>query len=237
RMTLRPADRVVAQTRSEVTLLASWGVEPDRIALISDGIDLSEFAGMPARIERRDPPTLLFVGRLYPEQKGLDPLLRAFARIPADLGLRLRLVGEDWGGARVVARLAEELGVRDRVTLTGPLPRTELLGEYARADLFVLPSLFEPYGIVLMEAMAAGLPIVASRVGGIPEVVAEGENALLCAPNDPAALADALERLVRDRALRERFARAGRKRVERFSWTRVIPQWVGLFETVIAQRG
>jgi glycogen(starch) synthase len=236
RWTLRPADRIVVQTRSEEELLLALGAAPDRIARIPDGIDLNEFHDGHARPPSAECRTVLFVGRLYPEQKGLDPLIRAFARLPVELGLRLRLVGEDWGGRALVARLARSLGVEDRVTMTGPVSRQELLREYSNADLFVLPSLFEPYGIVLTEAMAAGLPIVASRVGGIPEVVGEGEDALLCPPADPVALADAIEQLARDGALRSRFAEAGLQRVQQFSWDRVIPQWIRLFESVVERR-
>jgi glycogen synthase len=235
RLTLRAADRVVVQTHLEESLLRSLGVDPDHLALIPDGIDLSEFSGDPDRPRSDEGPTLLFVGRLSTEQKGLEPLVRGFAAVPPDLGLRLRMVGQDWGGQPLVERLAQELGVADRVTLTGPLPRAQLLREYARADMFVLPSLFEPYGIVLTEAMAAGLPIVASRVGGIPEVVTEGENALLCPPDDAAALAAAFERLTKDPSLRTRLGRAGVVRVQRFAWTRVLPQWIALFESLHAR--
>jgi glycogen synthase len=235
RLTLRAADRIVAHTPSEAALLRSLGADPARVAVIPNGLDLAEFGGQPPRTDASGPLTLLFVGRLAPEQKGLEPLLRAFARLPAASGTRLRLVGQDWGGGALVARLARELHVEDRVTLTGALPRGQVLREYAAADIFVLPSLFEPFGLVLMEAMAAGLPIVASRVGGIPEVVAEGENALLCPPNDSAALAGALDRLVRDAALRTRLARAGADRVRQFSWDRILPRWIDLFETVIAE--
>lgn len=235
RFTLRPADRVVVQTRTESALVAALGIPTERIARISDGIDLGEFAGMSPR-ENPDPTTVLFVGRLYPEQKGLIPLLHAFALLPPALGLHLRLVGEDWGGRPIVERLAREHGLGDRITLTGPLPRAALLQEYARADLFVLPSLFEPYGIVLMEAMAAGLPIVATRVGGVPEVVEEGKNALLVPPGNPIELAKAMELLAREREKRRSFARAGQERVQQFSWTRIIPQWVRLLEQMVAQR-
>jgi len=231
--TLAPADRIVAHTDLETNLLASLGVRRERIAKIPNGIDLSEFVDFPSRTSSSEGLTVLFVGRLYPEQKGLEPLVRALATIPSHVGLRLRIVGEDWGGQALVVRLARELDVERHIALTGPLSRAELLKEYARADVFVLPSLFDCTPIVLLEAMAAGLPIVASRVGGIPEVVAEGENALLCSPNDPVALAKALERLARDGALRAKFARAGSVQVEQFSWTRVLPRWIRLFETVV----
>lgn len=232
RGTLSVADRIVVQTRLEADVVASWGVDRERIALISEGIDLREFAALPARDPDREGTTVLFVGRLYPEQKGLIPLIQAFAQVPRGLGLRLRVVGEDWGGLGPLTRLSQELGIQDRVVTTGPLSRATLLREYASADLFVLPSLFEPFGIVLMEAMASGLPIVATRVGGVPEVVQEGENALLVPPSDPTALANALVRLATDGALRARFSTFGRTWVERFSWDRLIPEWVSLFESV-----
>jgi glycogen synthase len=236
RFILAPADRIVAHTDLEADLLASIGVSRGRIAKIPNGIDLGEFSGPPARAPSDDLLTVLFVGRLYPEQKGLEPLVRAVAALPPEIRLELRIVGDDWGGRSLVLRLARELGVESRIVLTGPLPRSDLLKEYARADVFVLPSLFDCTPIVLMEAMAAGLPIVASRVGGIPEVVSEGENALLCAPNDPTALAGAIERLARDPELRSRFSRSGSERVERFSWARVIPQWAALFEQLTEVR-
>jgi glycosyltransferase involved in cell wall biosynthesis len=232
RWTLGPADRVVAHTRLEAGLLASLGVDRHRIVQITNGIDLREFVGCPPDRPERPSATALFVGRLYPEQKGLEPLIRALAQVPRSLDVRLRIVGEDWGGRALVHALARQLGVEDRVVLTGALPRAEVVREFANADLFVLPSLFDCTPIVLVEAMAAGLPIVTTRVGGIPEVVVEGETALLCAPNDPAGLASAIATLAADPALRRRFGTKGRERVLAFSWDRIIPQWVALFETV-----
>jgi glycosyltransferase involved in cell wall biosynthesis len=236
RGTLTPADRVVAHTEVERRLLTSIGVAPDKIARIPNGIDLAEFPPR-ERSPRRDAPfRVLFVGRLLPERKGLEPLVRAMARLPAGRSRELRLVGEDWGARGIVAALARELGVDGRITMTGPLARSDVLKEYATADLFVLPSLYECTPIALMEAMAAGLPIVTTRVGGIPEVVSEGTNALLCPPDDPSSLTDAIERLEADESLRSRFSRSGPEDVLRFSWDRVIPQWIRLFEELCAPR-
>ncbi len=233
RATLSPADRVVVQTRIERALLLSLGVDAEKIVTIPDGVDLREFpAPRDAPPARGGPPVALFVGRLDAEHKGLLTLVRALSRIPPSARPRIRLAGADWGGAGAVLRLAGELGVREQIELLGPLDRPRLLQEYRTADLFVLPSHLEPFGIVLLEAMAAGLPIVASRVGGIPEVVSEGENALLCPPGDPAALAAALERCTTDALLRRRLGAAGRARVLRFSWEAVLPEWLRLFESV-----
>ncbi|EQD38607.1 glycosyl transferase group 1 [mine drainage metagenome] len=116
-----------------------------------------------------------------------------------------------------------------RVVWTGGVPPDALRREYASADLFVLPSHMEPFGIVLLEAMAAGLPVVATSVGGIPEVVHSGLTGLLVPPRDPAALARALDTLVADPQLRSRFGDRGRARAEEFSWPRLIPKFLELF--------
>jgi glycosyltransferase involved in cell wall biosynthesis len=237
RLTLAPADRIVAHTRLETDLLASLGVRRERIVQITAGIDIREFGKRIPRRTNLTGPTALFVGRLDPYQKGLDPLVRAVARVPRGLGLRLRLVGEDWGGRALVERRAKELGISGLVTATGALPREEVLREFAGADVFVLPSSFECTPAVLMEAMASGLPIVTTRVGGVEEVVADGITALLCPPNDPDALASALTRLAEDEPLRTRLGGAGPEAARKFSWESVIPQWVALFESLTPGAG
>jgi glycosyltransferase involved in cell wall biosynthesis len=230
RATLRPADRVVALTELERGRLQSLGVDPERLAVIPNGIDLAEFPTARAAASHDRPFVFLYIGRLYPEQKGLATLIEAFASLPRQPGAQLRLVGEDWGGLSIVRDLARTRGVGDSVVTTGTLSRSELLRELARADVLVLPSRFEPFGIVLLEAMAAGLPIVASRVGGIPEIVLDGETGLLVPPDRPAALATALQQLRNDPALGRQLGAAGRRRVEQFSWERIAPKFLALFE-------
>jgi glycosyltransferase involved in cell wall biosynthesis len=234
RATLRRADRVVAVTRLEAHWLGSLGVDSSRIQVIPNGIDLTEFEARPPRRESDGGPRILYVGRIYPEQKGLESLVEAFALLPRPLDARLRLVGEDWGGLARLERIARDLGVAGRMNATGPIPRRELLSEYASSDLFVLPSLFEPFGIVLLEAMAAGLPVVATRVGGIPEVVEENRTAILVSPGNPAELARAINRCLSDRMLSARLGSEGRRRVEQFAWPRLVPAYVQLVSNVIS---
>ena len=229
RATLARADRVIALTRSEADWLATLGVARDRVRVIPNGIDLEEFSGLRRLRPDAAPPTILFVGRIYPEQKGLVHLVEAFARLPERLGARLRLVGEDWGGAAQIRGIAERRGVASRLSVVGPLDRPALLREYGAADLFVLPSLFEPFGIVLLEAMASGLPIVATEVGGIPEVVDEGRTALLVRPADVDALSAAMRRVLEDASLALSLGREGRSRAERFAWPRLMPAYRELF--------
>jgi glycosyltransferase involved in cell wall biosynthesis len=163
---------------------------------------------------------LLYVGRLAPE-KGLYDLLPAFRQLldHHEQKLRLRLVG--WGAAGEEGRLrleAERLGLTSLVSFQGLVPHgPELFSYYRRAEIFVLPSRAEGTPRVLVEAMAHGLPIVATDVGGIPSMVRSGENALLVPPGRPAALVEALDRLLRDPFLVARMSDANVKRARDYT--------------------
>ena len=237
RFTLRRAARVICLTRQEAHHLVTLGVDEDRIAVIPNGVDLGEFHDLADHRDAGLGTTGLFVGRLDSSQKGLGILVRALAALPHAAGLRLRLVGEDWGASEALLRLASRHGVRDRLALVGPVPRAHLLREYARADFLVLPSLFEPFGIVLLEAMAAGIPVVASRVGGIPEVVVDGDTGLLVEPGDAEALASAMLRLAESPALRARLGTRGRKRACSYAWDHLVPRILAVYREAAEERG
>ncbi len=236
RLTLRRADRLIAISQSEARRLISLGVHEDRVVMIPNGIDLREFEGLPERKSSPETVTGLFVGRIYPRQKGLETLVRAMAYGGRGINVRIRIVGEDWGGVSSIRSLAARLGVSDRFSFCGTLPRHELVQEYARADFLVLPSLFEPFGIVLLEAMAARLPVVASRVGGIPEVVRDGESGILAEPGNPADLARAIGRLVEDAPLRHTMGERGRARVEGYSWDAIFPRFMKVYQEALEER-
>jgi colanic acid/amylovoran biosynthesis glycosyltransferase len=171
------------------------------------------FDRLPVR-ERRTGNTrsLICVGRLSPE-KGQAGLLRAFADLRSRHdGLQLRLVGDGPERATLEAQTAE-LGLSGHVKFVGRTSESDTLAEIARSDILVLPSLMEGLPIVLMEAMALGVPIVASRVAGIPELVEDGAGGLLFAPSDWEALARCVERLLSDPALHDSLAENGKRRV------------------------
>jgi len=236
-VTLRRAHRLIALTVGEARNLERLGVDPGRIRIIPNGVDLSEFEHMPVQRGSDGELTILFVGRCYPRQKGLEHLVRAIRLLPTRREVRLKIVGEDWGGVDSLQALARALAVEEQITFTGPLPRGEVIRAYGSADIFVLPSLFEPFGIVLLEAMAAGLPVVASRVGGIVEVVEDAATGLLVTPGDPRALAKAVGRLISDPSLRSRMGEAGRRKAAAYSWDVLLPRILKVYAEAIMERG
>jgi glycosyltransferase involved in cell wall biosynthesis len=187
-------------------------------AVVPEPLDLAEWR----RLLNRNPAassrfTVLYVGRLY-RRKRVDVLLRAATALAASAPhLEVRIVG-DGPHASVWRALARELGLGAAVTWLGDVSRSALAAEYNRADLFCLPSVQEGFGIVLLEAMAAGKPIVASRAAAIPEVAGHG---LLVEPGSPEALAAAIESLYRSPERRAAIALEGARRVGQFDAPRV----------------
>jgi glycosyltransferase involved in cell wall biosynthesis len=179
-----------------------------KIHTIRMGVDLERFTPGPDR--PGGAVSVLCLGRLV-ERKGHRFLIEAIARLE---GLELVVAG-DGPERESLEQLAESLGVSDRVEFAGVVGQDEALELYRRADVFCLPSLAEGLPTVLIEAMACGVPVVSTRIDGVPELVSDGEDGLLCDAGDPGALAAPLRRLVSDPSERERLGRAGRAKVER----------------------
>jgi colanic acid/amylovoran biosynthesis glycosyltransferase len=181
-----------------------------KIHTIRMGVDLERFAPSAERRGGDEAVSVLCLGRLV-ERKGHRFLLEAIAGLE---GIELVIAG-DGPERENLAGLTENLGVADRVEFAGVVGQDEALYLYHRADVFCLPSLAEGLPTVLIEAMACGVPVVSTRIDGVPELVSDGEDGLLCEAGDPGALASPLRRLAADPAERERLGRAGRAKVER----------------------
>jgi glycosyltransferase involved in cell wall biosynthesis len=197
-------DVVLANSAMVAGSLAANGVGPVEVA--HGGVRFD-----PPRAPLGDPPVAAFAGRLV-RKKGADVLLRAFARVRRELPeARLVVVGD--GPERPgLERLVRDLGLGGAVTMCGRLSRDEAADRLDGAWVQVVPSRYqEPFGVVILEAMARGTAVVASRTGGIPEIVRDGETGLLVPPEDEDALAGALLAVLGDRALAERLGRAGRR--------------------------
>ena len=229
RLNTRRADLVMVTSRycAEVAR-REYGVSPARVAVVPEPIDVTQWDVRFARAPRRGPragPVVLSVARLYPRKRLVD-LLHAAARLRACASaLEIRIVGRGPEWASLV-ELHARLGLGDSVRLLGNLSRERLAEEYVNADLFCLPSVQEGFGIVFLEAMAAGLPVVACRAAAIPEVVLDGITGVLAPPRDPAALARSLAELAADPARARRLGEEGRRRVADFTPTRVAERFL-----------
>ena len=232
----RDACRVLVPSRySARRARAAYGLDPDRISVVPEGIRLEAWEE-PAGMSRREDPTILSVARQYP-RKNTATLIRAMPRVLESApGARLRVVG---GGPELprLRRLAGELGLESAVVFLGALDDGSLSEEYGRAWIFCLPSRQEGFGIVFLEAMAAGLPVVGGRAGAVPEVVHHGETGLLVDPDDPRALAAALIRLLAAPEEAAALARAGRRRARRFDLRRVGLSFLRAVEPCLRTRG
>lgn len=215
------------------------GFPEERFVRVLHGIEGEPPGLSPTELRRRfdveeDSLLLGTAARLTP-QKGLDTLIRAVKRlIEHDDRFRFTCliagVGEDRDGLTALCR---SLGLEERVRLVGRV--TDIPAFLQALDIFILPSRWEGLGVVLLEAMANGCPIVASRVGGIPEVIEDGRTGRLVPPDDPCTLAAAVMDLARDRSHRMRLARAGRSAFERrFTATRMAEEIAAVYEGAMA---
>jgi glycogen synthase len=215
-------------------LLVSDGVEENRLHLIPPGVNPSLFEG-----PFEDPfsgvgkPRVLFVGRLA-AQKGVRTLVAA-AGLLEDPSARVLLVG-DGPERKALECEAKRLGVADRLHFVGFVAHDRVPAVLAHADLLVLPSLYEELGTVLLEAMQAALPIIASRTGGILDVIEDGVNGLLVPPGEPEALARAINRLLADRDLACRLSEEAQERVKDYDWEVLAERVLAVYQGVAGSR-
>ena len=234
-------DRVIACSRAAGDHVAELlGVPPERLTVVPNAVDTDRFAAAADRAAARaalgiadDRPVVALVGRIDP-LKGQDDYVRAASRVraahPDALLLLVGSTAKDEVAAPIRDLIAAE-GVEDVVRFTGYVDDMPSL--YAAIDVLAAPSRTEGFGLMLVEAMAAGVPVVASVVDAILEVVGDGP-ALLVPPDDPAALATAINRVLGDRHAAAAMATAGRERARMFSWERSAATLAGVYDEVLA---
>lgn len=221
-LALRLADLVICPSNySRVNVSQAYGVAVLKTRALHGGVPSSFFAQEP-RGEGEGPFTLLFCGRLNGRKpfKTVDVLLKAMPQVLRKHTAELNIIGT---GPRVeeYAALARTMGIEEEVRFLGFVEHDKLPAYYGASDLLVLPSRMESFGLVLVEAMACALPVVATRVGGIPEVVEEGVTGILVEPNDPQALAEAIIEMLDEPDRMRAMGARGRERVrEHFTWDR-----------------
>jgi starch synthase len=241
RLALENADRIVAVSKhSEREILELFHVKPERVAVIHNGINLSVWNHSSATDTRKaygiEGDYILFVGRTS-RQKGMPYLIEAMKYV--DPGVRLVCCTSAPDTKEIEEEIAALVAQEPRVTWINTLLREENYVElYSNCVVFACPSVYEPFGIINLEAMACERPVVASAVGGIQEVVVPGETGYLVPPADPKALAESLNKVLRDREMARKMGLAGRKRViEHFSWTSIAEKTKAMYEDMLAELG
>jgi glycosyltransferase involved in cell wall biosynthesis len=228
---------VAATCTDEVFELVRLGRSRTRISVVPCGVDLNRFSTEGPVAERSSRPRILAVGRLVP-RKGFDTMIRALPAIPdAEYVI---VGGPDFGHlgsdpeVRRLRALAADLGVADRVVFTGALPRDDMPAMLRSADVVTCTPWYEPFGIVPLEAMACGVPVVASAVGGMLDTVVHDVTGRLVTPRSPRECADAVSSVLRDSFLRRSLGLAGRDRAcARYSWDRVAADTLRIYERLV----
>ncbi len=231
RAACRRSDRVFCLNGAERRYLEtrSWA-DPARLAVVPNSVQPEFFL---ARAHPAHASRLLFVGQ-WMERKGARYLAAAFAALASELpDLELLAVGTRVDPAEVLASFPP--AVRPRVAVVLEASRREILAHLAAGHVFVFPSLAEGFSLALLEAMAAGLPIVTTPVGAAPELLEDGASALFVPPGDAAALAAALRRLIVDSTLRERLGRGAQEAAVAYSWERLREPYAALIEAIGAE--
>ena len=245
------SDRLVANTDIEAQqLIELYGADPDRVDIVHPGVDLDVFTPGDKAEARRvvglpdDVRVLLFVGRIQP-LKAPDVLVRAAAEMAAlhpDMRSKLRVVicggpsGSGLTRPTALEDLADELGIRDLVIFVPPTDRENLVYWYRAADVCVVPSHNESFGLVAVEAQACGLPVVAARVGGLPTAVADGHSGVLVDGHDPRVWAHVLCDVLIDDARRAAYAQGAVEHAAHFSWAATADATVEVYRRALSDR-
>ena len=238
------ADLLIASTADEsAELVRTYGAVPERVFVVPPGVDLSVFQPVDRDEARRKigygpGRLLLFVGRLE-RLKGVEVAIRALAllRDRNHDDVRLLILGEDSkdgdeGEKDRLKAVAADVGVRDRVDFLGSVAHHELPYFYSAADVCVMPSYSESFGLVGLEAQASGRPVVGSDVSGLRSVIRDQVSGYLIAGHDPSEYAERIGRLLEDSELAQQMGRRGRLLAQRYSWTRTADRLRELFEDV-----
>ena len=234
------SDRIVCAGEAEARMLTDlYRARRDRISVIPCGVDTDHFRPLDQAEARShlgldpDEPVVLFIGRIEP-LKGIDVLISAASHIEGRF--RVLVVGGDEKDSRRLRdlrRLARELGVAERITFTAAASREELPFYYNAADVCAVPSYYESFGLVALEAMACGVPVVASRVGGLKDTVRDGRTGYLVPWRCPEPFAERLDLLLTNEPLRRSLGREARAVAEGYRWSRVAEQVEAVYHDLV----
>ncbi len=231
RAVINRLDRVVTSSMEGVGELENaFGLDREKVSVVYNGLDVEVFSNAG---ENREENTLLFVGNTEDYKKGTRYLLEALSLLPKHI--TLTIVDEGPPKRTSASELAGKYGVTDRVTFTGKVDMATLVNLYCTKTLVVVASLHEGFGLPAAEGMACETAVVSTTSGALKEVMKHGETGLLVPPKDPRAIADAVMTLLKDKTLRKKMGKAGRKRaVENFSWPVAAENTLNVYRETIA---
>ena len=234
--------RIIASTAKEKEdLIKHYGSAPEKIAIIPCGVNLDMFQPVAKDTARKalgldHQKVILFVGRIEP-LKGLENLLGALTHIDSDRPALLMIVGGDehsQAQVQLLQRMARDLHIEDRVSFVGSVAQTRLPLYYSAADVCAIPSYYESFGMVALESLACGTPVVASNVGGISHMVSDGEMGRIVSDNSPQSLASEISALLRQPEGNGQHVKTRRERIAGFSWSNIadsiLQEYNGLME-------
>jgi glycosyltransferase involved in cell wall biosynthesis len=214
--------RYLGADRDKIRVIYPSYNQQCRVLVDTDLDAVKQKYGLPDRF-------ILFVGGLAP-LKNLSNLLKAFREVEARLPHKLVIVGFKRWKFKGDVDLIDSLGLRERIVMTGYLPDADLPAVYNLAELFVMPSLYEGFGIPVLEAMACACPVLTTRTGCTPEVV--GDAALLVDPRNPLEIADGIRAMLSDDDLRNKLVKKGLERVKQFNWDKCARETLAVFDSV-----
>jgi glycosyltransferase involved in cell wall biosynthesis len=235
---MKRANRVIAVSGAAKGFCVELGVPDDKIEVIPNGVDLSVFnadvdgSAMRTKLGMKQEPLVATAIRLV-KRKGPKHLVNAFSKVIKKIqNAKLAIAGSGAEAANLRTQI-KKLGMESSVFMLGKLQREQVAELMAAADVFVLPSLFESFGLVLLEAMATGTPVVCTQTQGALEIIKNGEDGLVVPPGDDDALAEAIVRVLSDRRLAEHLRTNGQKKVhEKFSWEKTAEKTLALYKMV-----
>ena len=237
---LRKADRLIAVSEAAGHFARSLGFAQKRITIVPNGVDLSCFNGKVDAVLMRkelgigDRPLIVTASRLI-KRKSPGLLVSAFAKVLKVIPDAKLVIAGSGREEHNLADQVRELNLADSVSLTGGLAKEKVAQLMAAADIFVLPSRLESFGLSLLEASAAAVPVVCSSAGGIPEVFTDGVNALLYPPGDDDAMAKAIIRLIQDRELAKTISVNAIETAKRFTWETAAERTLRVYEEVLRE--
>ena len=240
---MKRSDALIAVSKYTVNELTDlYGIDKNKIHVIYNGVDIERFKPRPNRAELRqefglekDTKVVLFVGRLY-HRKGLETLLRSVPPVLKEVS-NVKFVISGTGFKQKEERLrnlAKDLDIEDHVTFLGYVPDEKLPSLYSASDIFVLPAIYENFPFAILEAQSTGLPVISTKVGGIPEFLVDNENGFVIDPGDPTQLAQRLLTLLQDAKLAKEMGDRGRKLIEKkFDWRLITSQVIDLYHKLL----